>query len=158
MSIQVRYAPSLEEEKAKVLEAIDSAVKEGVQGIQGLQGPPGEDGEDGEDATFKPPKYINPTGAGNVTISAGQGSAFRVKLDRDVTFKFAGFADGRKFSIAVTQDGGGFDVTWPTGIKWVGGTAPTITSTDGKRDVFGFERWKNGTEDGYDGFIIGQNI
>jgi hypothetical protein len=46
-------------------------------------------------------------------------------------------------------------LTWFTTIRWVDGTAPTLTGTNGKRDVFGFR--VTGT-DTYDGFIIGQNI
>lgn len=48
-------------------------------------------------------------------------------------------------TLAITQDAtGGRTVTWPASVKWPGGTAPTLTTTGGKKDVITF-RW-NGTE------------
>ena len=46
---------------------------------------------------------------------------------------------GRSFLLMLTQDGSGSrTVTWPAGIAWSGGTAPTLTTAANKTDVFTF--------------------
>lgn len=41
--------------------------------------------------------------------------------------------------ITIIQDGtGSRTITWPASVKWSGGTAPTLTTTASKRDVFAF--------------------
>ena len=55
-----------------------------------------------------------------------------------------------------TQDGtGSRTVTWFDTITWPGATAPTLTTTLNKSDVFGFMQTGTST---YDGYIIGQNL
>jgi hypothetical protein len=55
----------------------------------------------------------------------------------------------------VTQDGtGSRALNFFSGISWAG-SAPTITATGSKTDVFGFLCTATDT---YDGFVIGQNI
>jgi hypothetical protein len=61
-----------------------------------------------------------------------------------------------KFSIVLTQDAtGSRTVTWFSGISWAGGSAPTLTTTANKRDVFTFLQTASGT---YLGFVAGQNL
>ncbi len=46
---------------------------------------------------------------------------------------------GSLVTIILVQDGtGSRTVTWPATVKWSGGTAPTLTTTASKRDVFTF--------------------
>lgn len=46
---------------------------------------------------------------------------------------------GQRFNVTLTQGTGGpYTVTWWSGIKWPGGTVPTLTPTVGKSDVFEF--------------------
>jgi hypothetical protein len=59
------------------------------------------------------------------------------------------------FSLIFTADGTARSVTWPSGVKWAGGTAPTLTSTNGKIDVLSFLTTNNGTN--WFGFVGGQN-
>lgn len=60
------------------------------------------------------------------------------------------------FVIRVGQDGtGGRRVLFFNTIKWAGGTAPTLTSTASKTDVFGFLCTASGF---YDGYIVGSNL
>ncbi len=61
-----------------------------------------------------------------------------------------------------TADGTPRAITWPAGngtstllFKWPGGTAPTMTSTNGKRDVFLFKSVDTFL---WDAFIVGQNL
>lgn len=61
----------------------------------------------------------------------------------------------KTFSITLKQDAtGSRTVTWPTGISWAGGTAPTLTPTAAKSDTFVFIRTGSGA---YLGFVAGQN-
>lgn len=63
---------------------------------------------------------------------------------------------GQTFVIRLVQDGtGSRTVTWFATLKWAGGSAPTLTTTAAKTDVFGFICTSAGN---YDGFIIGQNL
>jgi hypothetical protein len=60
------------------------------------------------------------------------------------------------FVVRIGQDGtGGRRVVFFDTIKWAGGTAPTLTSTASKTDVFGFLCTASGF---YDGYIVGQNL
>lgn len=63
---------------------------------------------------------------------------------------------GQQFTLRLLQDGtGGRLVNWFTTIKWAGGTAPTLTATANKADVFTFKCMSAGQ---YDGFVVGQNL
>jgi hypothetical protein len=64
---------------------------------------------------------------------------------------------GQKFMIRLEQDStGSRTVTWWNNIQWAeGGTEPTLTTTGGKADIFGFLSPSGGY---YDGFVVGQNI
>ena len=68
---------------------------------------------------------------------------------------------GDRFLIRLQQDGtGSRTVTaWFNHIKWAGGSAPTLTTTAAKADVFGFLAASgDGSNIWYDGFVVGQNI
>ena len=63
---------------------------------------------------------------------------------------------GQKFVLRLTQNATATGtVSFFGGIRWPGGTVPTLTATTSKTDVFGFLCVVSGS---YDGFIIGQNI
>lgn len=74
-----------------------------------------------------------------------------------ITFALSNVTINQIFIISVTQNSGGSGlVTWFTTIRWTGGGgAPTLTTTGGARDTFGFICTSTGT---FDGFVIGQNI
>ena len=93
-------------------------------------------------------------------VSLNSGGSFSLVLSGNTTFKFdhepATGASG--FSLAITQDAGGsgFTVTWPAEVKWPGGSAPDLTATADKSDVFVFT-----TDDGgasYVGLVAGKDI
>jgi hypothetical protein len=60
------------------------------------------------------------------------------------------------FMIVITGDGTARTVTWPTSFKWPSGTAPSITSTLNKKDVFVFFSSDGGSS--WQAFISGQNL
>lgn len=81
----------------------------------------------------------------NITMPAG-----------NITIALSNAAVGQCFTIRILQDGvGSRTVTWFATIRWSGGSAPTLTTTGAKADMFGFVVTGAGT---YDGFVIGQNI
>jgi hypothetical protein len=74
--------------------------------------------------------------------------AATVTFNMDKADKHAVTLGGNR-TLAVT---GSRTVTWWTGIRWPGGTAPTLTTTAGKEDVFSFLRRAAGD---YMGWIVG---
>jgi len=79
-----------------------------------------------------------------------------VTLTGNATLAVSNVSVGQIFIIELAQDStGSRTVTWWSTIKWAGGTAPTLTTTANKKDVFGFRCTSSGN---YDGYIIGQNI
>jgi hypothetical protein len=59
-------------------------------------------------------------------------------------------------TLVFTMDGTARTVSWPVSFYWPGGTAPTLTSTNGKKDVFTFFTSDGGTT--WLAFISGQNL
>ncbi len=54
--------------------------------------------------------------------------------------------------------GGGvpYSITWPAAVKWPGGTAPTLTTSSSKRDIYQFVTYDGGTN--IYAIIVGQNL
>lgn len=98
-----------------------------------------------------------PDAAGTATLDVTDGGIHAIAMPAgNITIAISNEAAGQCFMIEITQDGtGSRTVTWFTTIKWAGGAAPTLTTTGGKRDTFGF---RVSGADTYDGFIVGQNI
>lgn len=62
-----------------------------------------------------------------------------VTLTANSTFTFPTATVGASFDLAVVQDAtGSRTVTWPGTVKWAGGSAPTLTTTAAKADLFRF--------------------
>jgi hypothetical protein len=91
------------------------------------------------------------------TFNLANGNFFTYTLATNPqVFHLANVTKGQKFVIRIEQDAaGGNGITFFSTIKWAGGSAPTVTTTAGKADVFGFIAVETGL---YDGFVIGQNI
>ena len=101
----------------------------------------------------------NSTATGAVTLDLTNGNVFTVTLTGDVTFTFNGATTGKacSFGLYLTQDAtGSHAVTWPTGVKWSGGTAPTLTTTLNATDVLVFESLNGGTT--WYGSLVGANF
>ena len=104
------------------------------------------------------------TDGGTVTFDLNESNTHRVTLGGNRTLALTNVSYGQKFITRLTQDTtGSRTVTWFNDIHWAdGGTAPTLTTTAHKTDVFGFMCTAVSgaiAESGdFDGFIIGQNI
>lgn len=100
--------------------------------------------------------YTSNSDAETVTFSMAASNMHTVTLGGNRTLAVSNVTTGQCFIINLVQDGtGSRTVTWFTTIRWAGGSAPTLTTTASKRDVFGFIC--TGT-DTYDGFIVGQAL
>lgn len=92
-----------------------------------------------------------------LTLNLTGSTTFNVPLNSAITtFTIGGAPSGSSaFTLIFTADGTPRAVTWGAAVTWSGGTAPTLTSTSGKRDVFTFLTLNGGTN--WLGFTGGQN-
>jgi len=113
--------------------------------------------------TITPVALINtvvsytPDAAATATLNLATGNIHKITMPAgNITIAISNEAVGQCFLVEITQDDvGSRTVTWFTTIKWAGGSAPTLTTTASKRDVFGF---RVTAADQYDGYIVGQSI
>jgi hypothetical protein len=98
--------------------------------------------------------------AGTLTLNLANGNVFDVALNAAITTLTISNPpasnNAGSFVLVFTADGTARAVTWGASILWPAGTAPTLTSTNGKKDVFGFISLNSGTN--FMGFIAGQNL
>ena len=85
-----------------------------------------------------------------LTVNLSNGNLFTCSLNANITTlsitnvpATAGEAIG--FVLIFTADGTARSVTWPASIKWPDSSAPTLTSTNTKKDIFSFVSTDNGT-------------
>lgn len=73
------------------------------------------------------------------TINWTVGCAHKSTLTGNVTYTFTAPAQaGTPLVLRVLTGAGSFTATWPAAVKWAGGTAPTVTTTASKIDLFSF--------------------
>lgn len=98
---------------------------------------------------FKETRTTPSISSGTLTLDCSAGNVFAVSLNANIaTLTFTNVpASGTAFglTLALTADGTARTVTWGAAVKWPGGTAPTLTSTNGKVDVFVLTTWDGGT-------------
>jgi hypothetical protein len=106
-------------------------------------------------------RFSTPTiSTGFLTLDLANGNVFNVALNAAITTLTISSPpaanNAGSFVLIFTADGTPRAVSWGASILWPGGIAPTLTSTNGKKDVFGFVSLNSGTN--WYGFIGGQNI
>lgn len=98
--------------------------------------------------------------SGTLTLNLENGNVFGVSLNASITTLTiqnpSASGTACSFTLALTADGTARTVTWGASVKWAGGTAPTLTSTNGKVDIFTFVTWDAGSN--WYGFTSGQNF
>ncbi len=98
--------------------------------------------------------------SGTLVLNLETSNIFTVSLNAAITTititNVPASGSGASFTLIFTADGTARAVTWPSSIKWAGGTAPTITSTSGKVDSFAFFTSDGGTT--WQGYVGGQNF
>lgn len=79
------------------------------------------------------------TVAATHTVTNTAASISILTLTANTAFTFPAAAAGGQFTLLLTQDATGSRVpTWPSTVRWAGGTAPTLTTTAAKTDVLTF--------------------
>jgi hypothetical protein len=86
------------------------------------------------------PVWQTLTDAATVTWNVKSGTTAQVTLGGSRTLAApTNLTNGQTYTLHVVQDGtGSRTITWNTVFKWPGGTAPTLSTGAGKRDVFVF--------------------
>ena len=99
---------------------------------------------------------VTATDGATVTFDLSLGNFQTVTLGGNRTLAVSNVKVGQVFMLKIVQDGTGSRIpSWFTTLKWAGGSAPTLTTTAGKADIFGFVCTSSGN---YDAFVVGQNI
>jgi hypothetical protein len=96
---------------------------------------------------------------GTLTLDLSTAGIFYVNLNANVTtltISNTQTIGASAFTLIFIADGTPRSVTWGASILWPGGTAPTLTSTNGKDDIFSFVTIDGGTT--WYGFNGGQNL
>ena len=88
-----------------------------------------------------------------ITLALTNGTVQIITLTGNATITMPTAVSGKSFIMFLKQDAtGSRTVTWST-VKWPGGTAPTITSTASRQDIYSF--FSDGTN--WYGVTVGQN-
>ena len=88
-----------------------------------------------------------------ITVSLANGTVQIITLTANATITMPTAAAGKSFILLLRQDAtGSRSVTWTT-VNWASGTAPTITGTASKQDIYSF--FSDGTS--WYGVVVGQN-
>lgn len=94
-----------------------------------------------------------------LTLDLSTAGVFYVSLNANITtlaISNTQTSGATAFTLIFTADGTARSITWGGSILWPGGTAPTLTSTNGKKDVFSFLTIDGGTN--WYGFTGAQNF
>jgi hypothetical protein len=110
---------------------------------------------------YTEPKTAPTISSGTLTLNLNDAQVFDVSLNANITTLTISNVDSssntvNSFTVIFTADGTVRTITWPAAVKWPGGTGPTMTGTNGKKDVLSFLSPDNGTT--WLGFIGGQNF
>ncbi len=112
---------------------------------------------------FGPSWFSGPATAGiavdqdrpNIVFDVSRVQTRMVTLGGNRTLSVVGDVGVRSFVLVLAQDAtGSRTVTWWSGIRWAGGTAPTLTATANKADVISFIRISPGVYFG----MVAQNF
>jgi hypothetical protein len=97
--------------------------------------------------------------SGVLALNCALGNVFHVSLNAAITsITFSNIPTGAYgLTLAFTADGTARAVTWPASVKWSGGTAPTLTSTNAKVDIFVLNTW-DGSGTTWYAMVGGQNF
>ena len=78
------------------------------------------------------------------TCNVDNGGAFSLTMSGNTTFTFSGAASGYIQGFVLQLTGNGSTVTWPSSVKWAGGTAPDAPAS-GETDVLVFHTRDGGS-------------
>jgi len=87
-----------------------------------------------------------------ITLTTANGTVQNITLTGTATITMPAAVAGKSFVLYLRSGAGAYTVTWAT-VKWPGGTAPTITSTAARMDIYSF--FSDGTN--WYGVVVAQN-
>ena len=96
--------------------------------------------------TYNSQEFDNGSVTGTATIDWGKGNVQYVTLTGNTTFTFTNPAAGMRHLLHVA---GAYTPTFPSTVRWSGGTTPTATASAGHKDIYTFVY--SGKEGLYDG-------
>lgn len=98
--------------------------------------------------------------AGMVLLDCDLGNVFTLSLTENIiTLNITNIpASGKAIGITLILEADGTQrtIAWPASFLWSGGTAPTITATNAKKDAIVFMTYDNGSS--FLAFVAGQNL
>jgi hypothetical protein len=97
--------------------------------------------------------------SGTLTLDLSTAGVFYVSLNADITsltISNVQNVGSSAFTLIFTADGTPRAVAWGASVLWPSGNAPSLTSTNGKKDVFSLITLDSGTN--WYGFVGGQNL
>ena len=114
--------------------------------------------------TYAETKTSPAISGGVLTLDLANGTIFDVSLNATVTSVSIVNASvvgstatsTLGFVVIFTGTGSAYTVVWPGTVRWPGGVAPVVTTTNGQRDVLTFVSSDQGTT--FNAFISGQNL
>ena len=87
-----------------------------------------------------------------ITLDLANGTMQDITLTGSPTITMPTAVAGKSFILLLRSGSGSYAVTWST-VKWPGGTAPTVTTTASRMDIYSF--YSDGTN--WYGTTVGQN-
>lgn len=93
------------------------------------------------------------------SIDLSLGTTFQITMTANVTsFQISNTPTNAagSFNLILTGDGNTRAFAWGNSVTWSNGTPPTLTATNGKKDIFSFITVNNGTN--WYAFVGGQNF
>jgi hypothetical protein len=97
---------------------------------------------------------------GTLSLNLEEATIFNVSLNSNITtFNITNVqaaGSSSSFVLILINDGTARTIIWPESFKWNNSTAPSLTTTEGKKDIFVFFTVDGGTS--YQAFRSGQNI
>lgn len=78
-------------------------------------------------------EFDNGSATGTATINWSNGNVQYITLTGNTTFSFTNPKSGMRCILHVA---GAFTPTFPSTVRWTGGSAPTATASSGKKDIY----------------------
>jgi hypothetical protein len=72
------------------------------------------------------------------TLDWNNGNEQYATMTGSCTFTFSNPVPGGRYVVLLNTGAGSFTATWPSTVRWPGGSAPTLTTASGKLDLFTF--------------------
>jgi hypothetical protein len=84
------------------------------------------------------PEYDDGNSSTADTIDWANGNAHKSTATGNCTYTFSNPINGQAYILKIVNDGTVRTITWPSTVKWPGGTAPTLTGTNTHYDLINF--------------------